>query len=120
MPYFDKEIVCKDCGSSFVWSASEQEFFAQKGLTNTPGRCPICRKKVDVKHEYQNLYDLKCKDCGKEAKSPLQPDDFNEVLCQACFDKISGQSKEADETSLKDSESSIDTPASTSLNVPPA
>lgn len=39
----DKILTCRDCGQEFVFSASEQEFFAEKGFTNEPGRCPQCR-----------------------------------------------------------------------------
>jgi CxxC-x17-CxxC domain-containing protein len=39
----DKTLKCQDCGREFVFSASEQEFFAQKGFTNQPLRCPECR-----------------------------------------------------------------------------
>ncbi len=41
--YQDKELSCIDCGKSFVFTASEQDFFAKKGFTN-PKRCPDCRK----------------------------------------------------------------------------
>ena len=40
----DKSIQCSDCGTIFTFSAREQEFFASKGLTNEPRRCPQCRK----------------------------------------------------------------------------
>jgi len=40
----DKSIQCSDCGTIFTFSAQEQEFFASKGLTNEPRRCPQCRK----------------------------------------------------------------------------
>lgn len=40
----DKKIVCKDCGEEFVWTKGEQEFYASKGFTNAPVRCPKCRK----------------------------------------------------------------------------
>ena len=42
--YQDKQLQCRDCGQDFVFSASEQEFFAEKGFTNEPQRCPACRK----------------------------------------------------------------------------
>ena len=40
----DKTIVCKDCGSEFVFSVGEQEFYKEKGFENDPKRCPKCRK----------------------------------------------------------------------------
>ena len=40
----DKTIKCKDCGADFVFTEGEQAFYAEKGLTNEPQRCPACRK----------------------------------------------------------------------------
>ncbi len=44
MNYQDKYIRCRDCGDEFVFTASEQQFFAEKGLMNEPKRCPTCRR----------------------------------------------------------------------------
>ena len=41
--YEDKTLVCKDCGKEFVFTAGEQEFYAEKGFTNEPQRCKECR-----------------------------------------------------------------------------
>lgn len=41
--YEDKTLVCKDCGKEFVFSAGEQEFYAEKGFQNEPIRCKDCR-----------------------------------------------------------------------------
>lgn len=43
--YKDKTIACKDCGTDFVFTSGEQEFFAQKGFDNEPVRCKECRDK---------------------------------------------------------------------------
>lgn len=40
----DKTLVCVDCGAEFVFTAGEQEFYAEKGFTNEPKRCPDCRR----------------------------------------------------------------------------
>ena len=40
----DMTLVCKDCGVEFVFSEGEQAFFAEKGFTSNPIRCPECRK----------------------------------------------------------------------------
>jgi DNA replicative helicase MCM subunit Mcm2 (Cdc46/Mcm family) len=40
----DKTLICKDCGSEFVWTVGEQEFYQEKGFTNEPTRCPDCRR----------------------------------------------------------------------------
>ena len=41
--YEDKTLVCKDCGAEFVFTAGEQEFYAEKGFVNEPKRCKSCR-----------------------------------------------------------------------------
>ena len=40
----DKTLVCKDCNKEFVLTEGEQAFYAEKGFTNEPARCPECRK----------------------------------------------------------------------------
>ena len=44
MSFQDKSIQCSSCGATFTFAAREQKFFASKGLTNEPRRCPQCRK----------------------------------------------------------------------------
>lgn len=41
--YEDKTLVCKECGNEFIFSAGEQEFYAEKGFVNEPQRCKACR-----------------------------------------------------------------------------
>lgn len=43
MMFEDKNLKCVECGEEFVFSGSEQEFYAEKGFTNEPKRCPHCR-----------------------------------------------------------------------------
>jgi Probable zinc-ribbon domain len=40
--YTDKTLTCADCGQQFVFTASEQEFYAGRGFTE-PRRCASCR-----------------------------------------------------------------------------
>ena len=40
--YNDKNLTCADCSQEFVFTASEQDFYAQRGFTE-PRRCPSCR-----------------------------------------------------------------------------
>lgn len=41
--YQDETLTCRDCGKEFVFTASEQAFYAEKGFQNKPRRCPECR-----------------------------------------------------------------------------
>jgi CxxC-x17-CxxC domain-containing protein len=40
--YNDKHLTCADCSQEFVFTASEQDFYSQRGFTE-PRRCPSCR-----------------------------------------------------------------------------
>ncbi|MDD3807880.1 MAG: zinc-ribbon domain-containing protein [Candidatus Marinimicrobia bacterium] len=44
MEFKDETLVCADCGQEFTFSAGEQEFYREKGLSNAPKRCPDCRR----------------------------------------------------------------------------
>ena len=44
MSFTDKVLTCRDCGTEFVFTAGEQEFYQQKGFDNAPTRCPNCRR----------------------------------------------------------------------------
>ena len=41
----DRPIFCVDCGQEFVWTAGEQQFFADKNFKNEPKRCKNCKGK---------------------------------------------------------------------------
>ena len=42
--YEDRNITCADCGQEFVFTASEQAVYAEKGFTDAPKRCKACRQ----------------------------------------------------------------------------
>lgn len=88
--YEDKTLVCKDCGNEFVFSAGEQEFYAEKGLTNEPKRCKSCRDalKNSARGE-RTFFTGVCATCGAEAKVPFEPKDGRPVYCSDCFAKLS-------------------------------
>jgi len=50
MSFHDKSLQCSDCGIIFTFTAGQQKFFASKGLTNEPRRCPECRKSKRQQH----------------------------------------------------------------------
>ena len=51
--YEDITLKCKDCGEQFVFTAGEQQFYAEKGFTNQPVICHACRK---AKKQQRNNY----------------------------------------------------------------
>lgn len=38
----DKILICVDCGEEFVFTASAQRYFAERGFTDDPRRCKCC------------------------------------------------------------------------------
>lgn len=84
----DKTLICKECGQEFVFTAGEQEFYAEKGFENEPQRCQACRqaRKRAAKPE-REMYEATCAGCGGIAKVPFKPHDGRPVYCSECFAK---------------------------------
>lgn len=90
----DQQLTCADCGKQFTWTASEQQFYQQKGFTNPPKRCPDCRaakkqRMGDNRGGYNSgprqMYEITCANCGKTDTVPFQPRGDKPVLCRDCF-----------------------------------
>ena len=74
----DKTLVCRECGNEFVFTASEQQFYADKGFQNEPGRCPACRAARRAANGGANrgerqMYDVICDGCGSPPRFPSSP-----------------------------------------------
>ena len=100
MSYADKTLTCSDCSTGFTFSASEQEFFASKGFTNEPRRCPNCRavKKQERGGGYgggggggyrqqREMHPAVCATCGKNTQVPFEPRNGRPVYCSDCYSK---------------------------------
>lgn len=82
----DKTLVCKDCGAEFVFTAGEQEFYAEKGFQNEPARCKECRSnRKNARSGQREQYDAVCADCGQACKIPFVPKDDRPVYCDDCL-----------------------------------
>ena len=84
--YEDKTLVCKECGNEFVFTAGEQEFYAERGFQNEPQRCKACRdaRKNNARGP-REFFTATCARCGGEAKVPFQPKSDRPVFCSECF-----------------------------------
>jgi CxxC-x17-CxxC domain-containing protein len=95
----------------FVFTTGEQEFYAQKGFTNEPTRCPTCRQArkanggrnggygardsygsrgYDDRDSYgsrgeREMHSATCASCGREAQVPFVPRGDKPVYCSDCF-----------------------------------
>ncbi len=83
--YEDITLTCKDCGQEFVFTARDQEFYAEKGFQNQPQRCKACRDKRKAAAGERELYTAVCDKCGKEAKLRFKPTEGRPVYCSECF-----------------------------------
>ncbi len=106
--FSDKTLVCRECGASFLFTAGEQQFYAQKGFTNEPGRCPECRAQrragspggqggyssYDSESGYggdyrrpREYHETQCAGCGGPARVPFVPRGDKPVYCSTCFEQ---------------------------------
>ncbi len=97
MSYLDKSLQCSDCGATFTFSVEEQEFFASKGYTNEPKRCPSCRQARkterygDGGYGYRSrrqMFPATCAECGTDTEVPFQPREDRPVYCSECYSSV--------------------------------
>lgn len=86
--YEDKTLVCKECGAEFVFTAGEQEFYAEKSFVNEPQRCKACRDaRKNAARGERKMFTTICAECGGEAVVPFEPREGRDVYCSACHAK---------------------------------
>src|SRR5204862_2045952 len=98
----DKTLTCADCGQEFVFTASEQQFFADRQFSE-PRRCPSCRAsrkaargdsggyssggysaggytsdgssagRGGYERAPREMFSATCSSCGREAQVPFRP-----------------------------------------------
>lgn len=101
MPYTDKSITCVECGTTFTFTAADQEKFAQLGYRNEPKRCSPCRAARKQRnggggggfgrggggggHGRRESFTATCSACGREAQLPFRPRGDRPVYCSDCF-----------------------------------
>lgn len=103
----DKTLTCRECGKEFTFTAGEQTFFAEKGLTNSPSRCPDCRaarkqqnagggsysgggysrERAPRSNAERVQHPVQCASCGKETTVPFVPKYDRPVYCSDCFEQ---------------------------------
>ena len=121
MSFVDKQLTCRDCSNSFLFTGGEQEFYASKGLQNEPVRCPPCRSarkssrltepedgyvKYGVFASFggrtpRQMHPATCADCGMMTEVPFQPRGDRPVYCSACYSKIKGAAEAEAEAAEK-------------------
>lgn len=105
--FTDKTMTCVDCGLDFMFSASEQEFYAERGFSE-PRRCRSCRASRKAargdgstasggyggggygaargaSRGPREMFTATCSNCGREAQVPFRPTSGKPVYCDDCF-----------------------------------
>jgi CxxC-x17-CxxC domain-containing protein len=110
--YADKTLTCADCGQEFVFTGSEQQFFADRQFSE-PRRCPACRairkagrgdsggssygsgggygnsgggySSSGYDRGPREMHSATCANCGREALVPFRPTGSKPVYCSDCF-----------------------------------
>jgi CxxC-x17-CxxC domain-containing protein len=105
----DRTMTCADCGQEFAFSASEQQFYADRGFSD-PRRCPSCRAQRKAargdgggggyggydsmgggggggyrERGPREMFEATCSNCGKTASVPFRPTSGKPVYCDDCF-----------------------------------
>src|SRR2546425_10968786 len=91
MEFQDRILRCVDCGAEFVWTAGEQQFFADKNFKNEPKRGKACKSKrasrpagAAVARE-RGETQTTCSACGKETTGPFRPTQGRPGFCKEGF-----------------------------------
>jgi CxxC-x17-CxxC domain-containing protein len=103
MSFVDRNITCRYCGTSFVFTAGEQAFYQQKGFQNEPTRCPSCRRQkkdsgggrggdmgTRAGGSSRQMYKAVCSACGMETQVPFAPSGDRPVYCRTCYNSRRG------------------------------
>jgi CxxC-x17-CxxC domain-containing protein len=91
----DRVLKCIDCGTDFVFTAGEQQFYHEKEFRNEPKRCKACKvKRQSGAPERGNdrggppgrvETSAVCSQCGRETTVPFRPTQGRPVFCRQCF-----------------------------------
>ncbi len=95
MALSDKTLVCAECAAEFTFTVGEQEFFASRGFTNEPRRCPDCRQSRRQQRSYEGggggereMHPAVCAQCGTDTMVPFRPRGDRPVYCSDCFSQM--------------------------------
>ena len=119
MSFEDKNLTCVECNTTFVFSADDQSFHAEKGYTD-PKRCTSCRAaRRSGGSNYggggsyssggdsfggggggggyrpqREMHPAVCAECNKDTEVPFRPSGDRPVYCSDCFSKRPAQTSQ--------------------------
>lgn len=87
----DRFLKCVDCGTDFVFTAGEQQFYRERDFKNEPKRCKGCKAKRQSGTRERGgpggrvETSAICSQCGRETTVPFNPTQGRPVFCRECF-----------------------------------
>src|SRR5439155_20089443 len=108
----DQHLECVECREDFLFTAGEQAFYRQHGLTHPPTRCKRCREMRKTQrqggghdsgpsaprggggggrgergdlHGGKEMHAAVCSECGAETMVPFVPSSGRPIFCRDCF-----------------------------------
>ncbi len=112
MAFEDRDLTCVECSQTFVFTADDQQYHADKAYTNEPKRCPNCRQARRAGRGYDSgfggggggggggfggggggggmrreMHPAVCAECGKDTEVPFRPRGDRPVYCSDCYSK---------------------------------
>ncbi len=81
--YSDRLLCCVGCGKPFVFTASEQRFFVEKGLNVPPKRCLSCRRERK-RGSGGASFSVTCARCWRPFTVPFPPRPGASFACEKC------------------------------------
>jgi CspA family cold shock protein len=106
----DQRLKCASCGEEFLFTAGEQAFYRERGLTHAPTRCKRCRDQRKAQRPDgaraegggeaahrpgragagpgaagREMFTATCANCGRATEVPFRPSSGRSVFCRDCF-----------------------------------
>jgi len=99
MTYADKSLVCRHCGTTFLSTAFEQEFYVLNNFTHEIECCRACRQPLQAPSRptfmrspealpaVRSMRDATCMVCGTTIAVSFAPRFGRPIYCADCYER---------------------------------
>ena len=104
----DQRLKCVECREDFLFTAGEQVFYREHGLTHAPTRCKRCRESRKGGRgerssapasgnpgREREMHTAVCSNCGAETQVPFTPTAGRPIFCRDCYQAQKGGNRAA-------------------------
>jgi len=102
MTYADKHLICRHCGTEFLFTAFEQEFYVLNNFTHEIECCRACRRARKAPSQPVFLHSAQspravrhrqvttCMVCGTTIAATFAPRVGGPIYCAECYEHYGG------------------------------